>query len=195
MLYYARKRIKTTYQESRFTYFHLSKFSECVEKYLEDDGLEHPEFTKTVMDDFPDEPAYRKCRSTLNSSAKLESLVLINYLWVERSKLYWSSMDINISFVSRPIQLNGSHRMVDFSTSSIHGQNMSKLVQSCDIVHMRSWLFMVYCTQKFRSVIYQHLQLILYTNDNENESNIKPKLHNLKWINPFSIQEKSQESA
>ncbi|KAK6158306.1 hypothetical protein DH2020_005620 [Rehmannia glutinosa] len=47
---------------------------ECVGKYLEDDGSEHPEFTKTVMDDFPDEPAYRKCRSTLNSSAKLESL-------------------------------------------------------------------------------------------------------------------------
>lgn len=44
-------------------------------KYLKDDGSEHPEFTKTVMDDFPDEPAYRKCRSTLNSSAKLESLV------------------------------------------------------------------------------------------------------------------------
>ncbi|KAG8375048.1 hypothetical protein BUALT_Bualt10G0059300 [Buddleja alternifolia] len=47
---------------------------ECVKKYLEDDGLENPEFTKTVMDDFPDDPAYRKCRSTLNSSAKLESL-------------------------------------------------------------------------------------------------------------------------
>lgn len=44
-------------------------------KYLKDDGSEHPEFTKTVMDDFPDEPAYRKCRSALNSSAKLESLV------------------------------------------------------------------------------------------------------------------------
>ncbi|KAK6263186.1 hypothetical protein QUC31_009002 [Theobroma cacao] len=47
---------------------------ECVKKYLEDDGLDHPEFSKTVMDEFPDEPAYRKCRSTLNSSAKLESL-------------------------------------------------------------------------------------------------------------------------
>ncbi|GFZ06664.1 aluminum activated malate transporter family protein [Actinidia rufa] len=47
---------------------------ECVRKYLEDDGLDHPEFSKTVMDEFPDEPAYRKCRSTLNSSAKLESL-------------------------------------------------------------------------------------------------------------------------
>ncbi|KAJ8768581.1 hypothetical protein K2173_022698 [Erythroxylum novogranatense] len=47
---------------------------ECVKKYLEDEGLEHPEFSKTVMDEFPDEPAYKKCRSTLNSSTKLESL-------------------------------------------------------------------------------------------------------------------------
>ncbi|XP_057511237.1 aluminum-activated malate transporter 9-like [Actinidia eriantha] len=47
---------------------------ECVRKYLEDDGSDHPEFSKTVMDEFPDEPAYRKCRTTLNSSAKLESL-------------------------------------------------------------------------------------------------------------------------
>ncbi|KAL1551975.1 aluminum-activated malate transporter 9-like [Salvia divinorum] len=47
---------------------------ECVGKYLKDDGCQHPEFTKTVMDDFPDEPAYRKCRSTLNTSAKIESL-------------------------------------------------------------------------------------------------------------------------
>ncbi|KAL0393618.1 UNVERIFIED_CONTAM: Aluminum-activated malate transporter 9 [Sesamum latifolium] len=45
-----------------------------IEKYIEDDGSDHPELTKTVMDDFPDEPAYKKCRSTLNSSAKLESL-------------------------------------------------------------------------------------------------------------------------
>ncbi|KZV44982.1 aluminum-activated malate transporter 9-like [Dorcoceras hygrometricum] len=47
---------------------------ECVRKYLQDDGSEQPEFTKTVMDDFPDEPAYRKCRSTLNSAAKFETL-------------------------------------------------------------------------------------------------------------------------
>lgn len=47
---------------------------ECVRKYLEDDGSDHPEFSKTVMDEFPDEPAYRTCRKTLNSSAKLESL-------------------------------------------------------------------------------------------------------------------------
>ncbi|XP_059642125.1 aluminum-activated malate transporter 9-like [Cornus florida] len=47
---------------------------ECVRKYLEDDGSVHPEFSKTVMDEFPDEPAYRRCRSTLNSSSKLESL-------------------------------------------------------------------------------------------------------------------------
>lgn len=47
---------------------------ECVKKYLADDGLENPEFSKTVLDEFPDEPAYKKCKSTLNSSAKLESL-------------------------------------------------------------------------------------------------------------------------
>ncbi|OAY70974.1 Aluminum-activated malate transporter 9 [Ananas comosus] len=47
---------------------------ECVKKYLSDDGSDHPEFSKTVMDDFPDEPAFRKCRATLNSAAKLDSL-------------------------------------------------------------------------------------------------------------------------
>lgn len=52
------------------------EFSECVKKYLEDDGLDHPDFTKTLMDEFPDEPAYKKCKNTLNSSAKLESLVV-----------------------------------------------------------------------------------------------------------------------
>ncbi|KAK6130005.1 hypothetical protein DH2020_036254 [Rehmannia glutinosa] len=49
-------------------------FEECVRKYLEDDGKEHPEFTNAVMDEFPDEPAYRKCRSTLDSTAKIETL-------------------------------------------------------------------------------------------------------------------------
>ncbi|KAM7269574.1 hypothetical protein ACFE04_025071 [Oxalis oulophora] len=47
---------------------------ECVKKYLDDDGSDHPEFSKTVMDDFPDEPCYKKCKATMNSSAKLESL-------------------------------------------------------------------------------------------------------------------------
>ncbi|XP_073135611.1 aluminum-activated malate transporter 9-like isoform X2 [Henckelia pumila] len=47
---------------------------ECVRKYLQDDGSEQPEFTKTVMDEVPDEPAYRKCRSTLNSASKFETL-------------------------------------------------------------------------------------------------------------------------
>ncbi|KAK1275253.1 Aluminum-activated malate transporter 9 [Acorus gramineus] len=47
---------------------------ECVKKYLQDDGTDRPEFDKTVMDDFADEPAFRKCRATLNSSAKLDSL-------------------------------------------------------------------------------------------------------------------------
>ncbi|KAI3987918.1 hypothetical protein MKX01_021032 [Papaver californicum] len=51
-----------------------NSLQECVKKYLEGDGSYHPEFSKTVMDEFPDEPAYRKCRSTLNSSAKLETL-------------------------------------------------------------------------------------------------------------------------
>ncbi|KAI3792580.1 hypothetical protein L2E82_06463 [Cichorium intybus] len=49
---------------------------ECVNKYLNDDGSDHPEFSNTLMDEFPDEPKYKKCRSTLNSSAKLESLAL-----------------------------------------------------------------------------------------------------------------------
>ncbi|XP_015896521.3 aluminum-activated malate transporter 9 [Ziziphus jujuba] len=47
---------------------------ECVGKFLKDDGSEHPEFSTTVMDEFPDEPAYKKCKATLNSSARLESL-------------------------------------------------------------------------------------------------------------------------
>uniref|UniRef100_A0ACD5VVQ8 Uncharacterized protein n=3 Tax=Avena sativa TaxID=4498 RepID=A0ACD5VVQ8_AVESA len=47
---------------------------ECIKKYLSDDGSEHPEFSKTVINDFPDEPAFKKCRATLNSSAKLDSL-------------------------------------------------------------------------------------------------------------------------
>ncbi|KAJ4711979.1 Aluminum-activated malate transporter like [Melia azedarach] len=49
---------------------------ECVKKYLEDEGFDHPEFASTVMDEFPDEPAYKKCKSTLNCSAKLEALAL-----------------------------------------------------------------------------------------------------------------------
>uniref|UniRef100_A0ACD5VDA1 Uncharacterized protein n=2 Tax=Avena sativa TaxID=4498 RepID=A0ACD5VDA1_AVESA len=47
---------------------------ECIKKYLSDDGSEHPEFSKTVMNDFPDEPAFKKCRAALNSSAKFDSL-------------------------------------------------------------------------------------------------------------------------
>ncbi|XP_042419230.1 aluminum-activated malate transporter 9-like [Zingiber officinale] len=47
---------------------------ECVKKYLNDDGTERPEFLKTVMDDFHDEPAYRKCRAILKSSSALDSL-------------------------------------------------------------------------------------------------------------------------
>ncbi|XAR70232.1 hypothetical protein NMG60_11027020 [Bertholletia excelsa] len=47
---------------------------ECVKKYLEDDGADHLEFSKMVREEFPNEPAYKKCQSTLNSSSKLESL-------------------------------------------------------------------------------------------------------------------------
>lgn len=49
---------------------------ECVNKCVVDDGSYNPEFTKTLIDNFPDETAYKKCRSTLNLSAKLESLVI-----------------------------------------------------------------------------------------------------------------------
>lgn len=56
------------------------KIVECVKKYLEDEGFDHPEFASTVMDEFPDEPAYKKCKSTLNCSAKLEALVLTHFL-------------------------------------------------------------------------------------------------------------------
>lgn len=48
-----------------------------MKKYIEDDGLDQQELSKTVMDEFLDEPAYQRCRATLNSSAKLDSLVLI----------------------------------------------------------------------------------------------------------------------
>ncbi|KAJ4953752.1 hypothetical protein NE237_030584 [Protea cynaroides] len=49
---------------------------ECVRKYLTDDGSEQTEFSKTVMDEFPDEPAYKGCKATLNSSAKIDSLAI-----------------------------------------------------------------------------------------------------------------------
>ncbi|XP_023532729.1 aluminum-activated malate transporter 9-like [Cucurbita pepo subsp. pepo] len=50
---------------------------ECVNKYLEDEGSVHnigQQLPKAVMDEFPDEPAYKKCKATLNSSAKFEAL-------------------------------------------------------------------------------------------------------------------------
>ncbi|XP_077251259.1 aluminum-activated malate transporter 9-like [Tasmannia lanceolata] len=47
---------------------------ECVKKYLQEDGSGHPEFAKTVNDDFVDEPAFRKFRATLNSASKLDTL-------------------------------------------------------------------------------------------------------------------------
>ncbi|XP_021912167.1 aluminum-activated malate transporter 9-like [Carica papaya] len=47
---------------------------ECVNKYLEEKELSDTEFSKTIMDEFLDEPAYKKCRTTLNSATKFESL-------------------------------------------------------------------------------------------------------------------------
>ncbi|XP_076947363.1 aluminum-activated malate transporter 9-like [Bidens hawaiensis] len=49
---------------------------ECVKKYLADNGSNHPVCTNTYMEELPDEPAYEKCRNTLNSSATIESLAL-----------------------------------------------------------------------------------------------------------------------
>lgn len=55
--------------------------SECVGKFLREyDGSEHPELFTTIIDEFPDEPAYKKCKATLNSSTKLESLVLFLFI-------------------------------------------------------------------------------------------------------------------
>lgn len=59
-----------------------------MKKYLNDDGSDHPEFAKTVMDDFPDETAFRKCRATLNSSSKLDSLVVTKFLFLIVLALY-----------------------------------------------------------------------------------------------------------
>ncbi|GAA0159443.1 transporter [Lithospermum erythrorhizon] len=46
---------------------------ECVDKYLEEDGSDLSEFSYNLMDSFQDEPAYQKCRTTLNFN-RLESL-------------------------------------------------------------------------------------------------------------------------
>ncbi|XP_027362572.1 aluminum-activated malate transporter 9-like [Abrus precatorius] len=46
---------------------------ECVKKYLED-GSEKSKFTTASIDAFQDEPAYKRCESTLNSGPKLETL-------------------------------------------------------------------------------------------------------------------------
>ncbi|OEL21700.1 Aluminum-activated malate transporter 9 [Dichanthelium oligosanthes] len=60
---------------------------DCVKKYQSDDGSEHPDFSKTVMEDFPDEPAFKKYRTTLNSSAKLDSLAPYNLRCAFRSEI------------------------------------------------------------------------------------------------------------
>lgn len=49
--------------------------TECVNKYLEEEGSQQNQLPKALMDEFPDEPAYKKFKATLNSSAKFESLV------------------------------------------------------------------------------------------------------------------------
>ncbi|TKY70988.1 Aluminum-activated malate transporter 9 [Spatholobus suberectus] len=46
---------------------------ECVKKYLED-ASEKSKITTASIDAFPDEPAYKRCQSTLNSGPKLETL-------------------------------------------------------------------------------------------------------------------------
>lgn len=65
----------------------IGVISECVRKYLGDDGSNYPDFFKTVIDEFPDEPAYRKCRSTMNSSALLESLVNFKFMYYSSRKI------------------------------------------------------------------------------------------------------------
>ncbi|XP_010533999.1 PREDICTED: aluminum-activated malate transporter 9-like [Tarenaya hassleriana] len=48
---------------------------ECVKKYLEDEEIDLAELCKVVSEEFPDEmAAYQKCKATLSSSAKLQSL-------------------------------------------------------------------------------------------------------------------------
>ncbi|KAM0024167.1 putative aluminum-activated malate transporter [Helianthus debilis subsp. tardiflorus] len=49
---------------------------ECVKMYLADNGSNHPVINKIFMEEFPDEPAYKKCLTTLNSSVTIESLAL-----------------------------------------------------------------------------------------------------------------------
>ncbi|KAL8138890.1 hypothetical protein V2J09_004891 [Rumex salicifolius] len=44
---------------------------ECVRKYFEDDVAE---LSKNVVDEFPGEIAYKKCKDVMNSSAKLDGL-------------------------------------------------------------------------------------------------------------------------
>ncbi|KAJ0805727.1 putative aluminum-activated malate transporter [Helianthus annuus] len=49
---------------------------ECVKMYLAENGSNHPVINKIFMEEFPDEPAYKKCLTTLNSSVTIESLAL-----------------------------------------------------------------------------------------------------------------------
>ncbi|KAG0491851.1 hypothetical protein HPP92_005249 [Vanilla planifolia] len=81
-----------------------SGVTECLRKYIADDGLNLPEFSKTVMNNFPDEPAFKKLRGKLNSMAKFENLRL---------------MEVSLS---RKTQPNENRRMGDTDRSFIHGQ-------------------------------------------------------------------------
>ena len=52
-----------------------------MKKYLEDEewkNIDQEVPLKAVMDEFPDEPAYKKCKATLNSSSKFDTLVYYN---------------------------------------------------------------------------------------------------------------------
>nr|CAD1834056.1 unnamed protein product [Ananas comosus var. bracteatus] len=47
---------------------------ECMRNYLRDGESDHRDFSETVVDEFPNEQALQRCRATLNSSARLDSL-------------------------------------------------------------------------------------------------------------------------
>ncbi|KAB2037712.1 hypothetical protein ES319_D03G095700v1 [Gossypium barbadense] len=74
---------------------------ECVKKYLEDEGLDHQEFTKAMLlDEFPDEPAYRKCQAI----SHVEFIGQIQVLVIETIFKFQNFI--------RLMQQNGSHHMV-----------------------------------------------------------------------------------
>lgn len=66
--------------------FEVQKLAECVKKYLEDEeewkNIDQEVPLKAVMDEFPDEPAYKKCKATLNSSSKFDTLVYMYIIYI-----------------------------------------------------------------------------------------------------------------